>query len=126
MVIPDLVPIIIFENADLEDCIKRGNGGKLDSTHTAGSTGCIKRVGFERGIPIWKAFVLHFWAGSATPLGGNWTLSPEDWEQWQPGRGNNYLGRFPKWPNPTLQATLSRIAVAKFRSMKSGSIAHYC
>lgn len=99
--IPDLVPIVIFEGSDLDDCIKRNRetADQTDTVETPGTwqpldrIGCIRRKGFEEGIPIWKTFVFHFWAGPATPLGSNWTLSPEDWNLWNPGKGNHYLGK---------------------------------
>jgi DNA mismatch repair protein MSH3 len=103
--IPDLIPIIIFEGSELEKCVAR-NDETEDETDDDSSPGlwqrpdrigCIKREGFEEGIPIWKSFAFHFWQHPASPIGSNWTLSPEDYEAWQPGRGNNYLGE----QNPT-------------------------
>lgn len=98
--IPDLVPIIIMEGAELTKCAQRNATNEYDTGddsvpglwQSPDRIGCIKRKGFEEGIPIWKIFALHFWQGTASPIGQNWTLSPEDYESWQPGRGNNYIG----------------------------------
>lgn len=95
--IPDLIPVVIMDSVTLQDCIDR-NINTADRTGDDGEgdwqtkIGCIKRKGYEEGIPIWKTFPFHFWAGSATPMGPNWTLSPENWDVWQPGKGNHYLG----------------------------------
>jgi len=95
--IPDLIPVVILESATLKNCIDRNTttADETDDGEGAWQTdvGCIKRKGFEEGIPIWKTFPFHFWAGPATPMGRNWTLSPENWEGWQPGNGNHYLGK---------------------------------
>lgn len=98
--IPDMIPIIIFEGSELEKCIARNDTTEAETDDGSlpglwqkpDRIGCIKREGFEEGIPIWKSFAFHFWQHPASPIGQNWTLSPEDYEIWQPGRGNNYLG----------------------------------
>jgi DNA mismatch repair protein MSH3 len=99
--IPEMIPVVILEGATLDKCIKR-NDDAADETDDEGLTGkfqdkigCIKREGYEEGIPIWKTFVFHFWAGPATPMGPDWTLSPEDYNGWMPGRGNHFLGESP-------------------------------
>ena len=33
-------------------------------------TGCLKRIGFEEGIPAVKIRILHFWPGQRHPLRG--------------------------------------------------------
>ncbi|KZT55605.1 glycosyltransferase family 18 protein [Calocera cornea HHB12733] len=70
---PDLVYIIVAECGDITDCFN-------DPT-------CVKTSLNTLGIPIWKMFSLHFWDGACHPLGGSWTLSPEDYRN-----GNQYLG----------------------------------
>lgn len=64
--------------------------------------GCVKRKGFEDGIPLWKMFSLHFWANPWHPLGTAWTLSPEDFEKTNDKHSGNdyntYLGySIEKW-----------------------------
>jgi DNA mismatch repair protein MSH3 len=55
--------------------------------------GCIKKKGFEDGIPVWQSFMFHFWPTSASPLGNEWTLAPENYRADNPdGIGNYYLG----------------------------------
>ncbi|KAK4686065.1 hypothetical protein P7C73_g4063, partial [Tremellales sp. Uapishka_1] len=98
--IPDHVKTILWEGESLKKCILRNatNHEEMEDWWAAGkwqkgeSKGCIQREGFEDGIPIWKSFVFHFWKGSQSPLGPQWTLSPEDYAQWNDGVGNNYLG----------------------------------
>jgi hypothetical protein len=110
--IPDLVPVVIVESASLSYCIRRNfdNADELDDDGNLGTwqdnVGCVKRQGFEDGIPIWKLFPLHFWAGPATPMGQNWTLSPEDWNAWSPGQGNHYLGKLHRASTRSLTARL--------------------
>ncbi|KAL7413572.1 hypothetical protein BDY24DRAFT_388955 [Mrakia frigida] len=42
------------------------------------SPACIKQSSDDAlGIPLWKVFSFHFWAGPNHPLGSRWTLSPE-------------------------------------------------
>ncbi|KAH7105447.1 hypothetical protein BKA62DRAFT_766816 [Auriculariales sp. MPI-PUGE-AT-0066] len=49
--------------------------------------GCIKSQDNPKGVPLWKFLAFEFWKGANHPLGHDWTLSPEDYED-----GNNYLG----------------------------------
>lgn len=98
--IPDLVPIVIWEGLSLDDCVKRERSTEAETdTEDAPGTwqktdeiGCIKKESFPKGIPIWKSFAFHFWASSAAPLGGRWTLSPENWGSWDIENDNHYLG----------------------------------
>ena len=100
-VIPDLVPIVIFDGRTLKSCAERTIETAAETNDKGAGDrqtkiGCAKRKGYEEGIPIWKMFAFHFWAGAETPMGRNWTLSPEDREGWDPGRGNYYLGKSQK------------------------------
>ncbi|EJT99467.1 hypothetical protein DACRYDRAFT_81852 [Dacryopinax primogenitus] len=62
---PDLVKVVFGECEDITNCF----GNEL----------CVKSASNLLGIPIWKMFSLHFWNGACHPLGGSWTLSPEDY-----------------------------------------------
>lgn len=77
---PDLVKIIILEAARAESCF-------IDPK-------CIKGPTHPLGIPAWKMLSFHFWNGASNPLGGNWTLSPEDYSHIHPSDSprNVYLG----------------------------------
>lgn len=98
--IPELIPIILWEGSWYEKCRKRMEDNYLETediwapgTWQNGSTkGCIKRIGFESGIPVSKSFSFHFWHGAQPPLGAEWTLGPEGFCEWNQGRGNQYLG----------------------------------
>ncbi len=98
--IPDLVPIVIWEGKQFEDCSERNATNYRDDVDSwacpedcswpddeDSPQGCLKRPGFEDGIPVWKTFVFHFWGDSQTPLGPQWTLAP-----WDDGVENHYLG----------------------------------
>jgi len=89
-----LIPIIIWESDLLQKCTERNESNYISTENEyssggwqTGEKGCIKRKGFESGIPIWKSFEFHFWGWADHPLGLEWTLTPEDY-----GKGNQYLG----------------------------------
>jgi hypothetical protein len=63
--IPDLVKAVLVEPSDTYACFKDVEN-------------CVRSSQNPDGIPLWKLFSFHFWAGRAHPLGPNWTLSPED------------------------------------------------
>lgn len=100
---PDLVKVIIWESKDFQDCMKRNEANHVDleedfakGTWQTGTKGCIKKEGFEEGIPVWKSFLFHFWGDNRSPLGPQWTLSPIDYAA-AAGKGkdaNQYLGKF--------------------------------
>ncbi|KAE9391035.1 hypothetical protein BT96DRAFT_832632 [Gymnopus androsaceus JB14] len=77
---PDLVKIIIMEGTAAHACF-------VDPD-------CIKTPKSPLGIPAWKMLSLHFWGGSAHPLGNSWTLSPENYSRISSGdsKDNVYLG----------------------------------
>ncbi len=77
---PDLVKIIILDAVAAESCFS--------------DVKCVKTVNHLSGIPAWKMFSFHFWAGNGNPLGNAWTLSPENWPLISPqnSRDNYYLG----------------------------------
>ena len=62
--IPDLVKIIITQSEDAYACFANKN--------------CILSDQNPDGIPAWKIFSFNFWTGPDSPLGRQWTLSPED------------------------------------------------
>ncbi|WVQ93401.1 hypothetical protein IAU59_000471 [Kwoniella sp. CBS 9459] len=113
------VRLVVWEGTELKSCLKRNesNWKDLELDHTPGKWqkaidtqiqkdkketgeksarsgfGCIKKDGFEAGIPLRKSFTFHFWEGSENPLGHDFTLAPEDFSQWsKDGTGNRYLG----------------------------------
>lgn len=96
LAVPDLVTRILMEYSALEDCMKRGEDAEGDLLWTAvdyggwqaGRVGCIKREGFEEGIPAWLIHTFHGWAGPAHPLGANFTVSLEPFREL--GLGSNY------------------------------------
>lgn len=100
--IPDLVSTLLVESNILEACLNRNDMNYLDYAHDIsfppdfmhpGRHGCVKRPGYEEGIPIWKMFAWFWWEGGIHPLGNRWTLGPEDWASFKGGKGNNYLGQ---------------------------------
>jgi hypothetical protein len=99
--IPERVQLILWEGGDFDDCLLRNetNYRKMDKSWASGGwqterKGCIRREGFEDGIPIWKNFVFHFWGDNRWPLGPGWTLSPTHHAAWSdtPEKENQYLG----------------------------------
>nr|XP_019012094.1 uncharacterized protein I206_02933 [Kwoniella pini CBS 10737]OCF50875.1 hypothetical protein I206_02933 [Kwoniella pini CBS 10737] len=98
----DKVQTILWEGGELKRCLARNetNWETLENDFTPGTFqnttsnrfGCIKRLGYEEGIPIEKSFTFHFWSGPENPLGRQFTLSPEDYAKWNNGVGNHYLG----------------------------------
>jgi DNA mismatch repair protein MSH3 len=98
---PDRVAMIFWEGSEFDKCRDRDETNYLqtETEHTpgqwqTGKKGCIKKEGFDEGIPVWKNFMFHFWGNPVSPLGYNWTVSPEDYARG--GTGNNYLGeRYP-------------------------------
>ncbi|KAI5889172.1 uncharacterized protein SCHCODRAFT_02633734 [Schizophyllum commune H4-8] len=77
---PDLVKVIIAEGWDIDMCNK--------------DPSCVQSESNPLGIPLWKLFAFHFWGGHAHPLGGPWTLSPENYPLLMGGDSvnNTYLG----------------------------------
>ncbi|KAL1746545.1 hypothetical protein HDZ31DRAFT_33955 [Schizophyllum fasciatum] len=77
---PDLVKIIIAEGWDIGACHKEPT--------------CIQSPSNPLGVPSWKLFAFHFWGGAAHPLGGPWTLNPENYPLISGGDSinNTYLG----------------------------------
>lgn len=80
---PNLVKAILWESKAFGECRERNKTNYNDPEHDnnkgtwqMGRKGCIKKEGFEEGIPIWKSFVFHFWVDNRSPLGPQWTLSP--------------------------------------------------
>jgi hypothetical protein len=78
---PDLVKAVVMNPDMIEECL--------------GSTSCIKSAENPLGVPLWKIFSFNFWNSAEHPLGGAWTISPEDWPRIHPdggGKDNFYLG----------------------------------
>jgi hypothetical protein len=96
--IPDMVHMVIVGAPDMKACGARNDTNFLESetaaspgTWQTGTKGCVQKPGFDEGIPVWKMFAFHFWSGPASPLGGQWTLAPEDYAGLGIG-DNQYLG----------------------------------
>ncbi|WVW80125.1 hypothetical protein I302_102100 [Kwoniella bestiolae CBS 10118] len=100
----DKVQTILWEGNQLDACSKRNesNWETFENDHTSGAFqnqtevkkfGCIKKEGYEEGIPLEKSFTFHFWQGPSNPLGRQFTLSPENYAlSNKGGEGNHYLG----------------------------------
>lgn len=97
-----LVQAVIWEPNEFAHCIARNETNYVElESHEADADGrwqvgrkaCIQSHLYPEGIPYWKSFVLHFWENPVTDLGGNWTLSPEDYSKitWN-GAGNQFIG----------------------------------
>ncbi|KZP33614.1 glycosyltransferase family 18 protein [Athelia psychrophila] len=61
---PDLVKAIFSEGDDIYKCWEDEEN-------------CLLSESNPYGLPAWKLFAFHFWVTPASPLGRNWTLSPE-------------------------------------------------
>lgn len=81
------ISLIIWEGEEFKYCLN--DGSSTDGDKTKYLKECIKREGYEKGIPAWKSVIFHFWGGSQHPFGPNWTLSPEKQDEENP---NRYLG----------------------------------
>lgn len=60
---------------------------------TGGKIGCIKKEGYEEGIPVWKVFAFHYWRGAKSPLGMRWTLAPINYKSFYVNEDNFFLGQ---------------------------------
>ncbi|KAK8861557.1 hypothetical protein IAR55_002379 [Kwoniella newhampshirensis] len=99
---PDKVAVILWEGGGLKECLARNEDTwqEQEVAHTSGKFqeaegrfGCMKREGYEEGIPLHKSFTFHFWEGPEHPLGRQFTLAPEDYGAWaKDGKGNHFLG----------------------------------
>ncbi|KAJ7633212.1 hypothetical protein FB45DRAFT_832693 [Roridomyces roridus] len=77
---PDLVKAILMEDSEAFQCFKDGE--------------CVQGSWYNTaGLPIWKIFSFAFWVPASHPLGHDWTLSPEPYNEehsWY--TPNTYLG----------------------------------
>ena len=98
------IPVVIVDAVYLDSCVSRSDSNyrELESAETyapgdwqTGVKGCVKRKGFEEGIPVWKLFAWHFWPGSRSPLGARHTLSPMNYSVDNPADANFFLGEPP-------------------------------
>ncbi|WVQ82380.1 hypothetical protein IAT38_004508 [Cryptococcus sp. DSM 104549] len=101
--IPTRVPVIMWEGSGYRACVGRNESnweaseqprspGTWQFDEGDGRVGCVKRVGFEEGVPPHKSFSFHFWREPSNLLGRQFTLSPEDFAMWNGGVGNHYIG----------------------------------
>jgi hypothetical protein len=96
--LPELIDIIIVDTKTLRECISRSAENYLEQEDPLAPglwqdedrIGCIKKDGFEEGVPVWKLFPWHIWGGVRHPFGSNWTLSIADYAKWDVG--NYWLG----------------------------------
>jgi len=102
--IPDLVSLLYVQPNTLDDCLARNNSNYLDlrlegdfptDWQTPGRHGCVKRPGYEEGIPLWKMMGWGWWEGPVHPLGRVWSVAPENWGHFKHNDGNTYLGMSP-------------------------------
>lgn len=90
-VLPDLVSTLLLEASSIANCVQRGVARKLtdkeltnrvdlvgtppgeegswgwagmiEGTEKQEVVGCVRKRGYEEGIPIWKMHSFHFWGG---------------------------------------------------------------
>jgi hypothetical protein len=119
--IPDHVKIVIWEGEQLRRCMARNDTHFDESVfkgeemqHSPGTwqddmkKGCIKKEGFEHGIPIWKSFSFHFWPTNPHPLGEKWTLAPYDYNAVN-GMENFHLGKSTLCSSPLVCELMFRL-----------------
>ena len=93
----ETIKVYLAEGGVISDCVERNNTVFRHDPMISGDfqdpnrRGCIKRKGYEEGIPVWKTFALNLWAHSLHPLGSRWTVSIENYPEWG-GGANRYLG----------------------------------
>ncbi|KIY43907.1 hypothetical protein FISHEDRAFT_52233 [Fistulina hepatica ATCC 64428] len=76
---PDNVRVIIADGDQIIDCVAQD--------------WCLKNEANPGGIPLWRLFAFHFWAGPMHPLGRPWTLSPENFPVIYGNQaGHTYIG----------------------------------
>lgn len=101
--IPELVSLLYVQPNTLDDCLARNNSNYLDLNREGdfptdwqkpGRHGCVKRPGYEEGIPVWKMMGWGWWEGPVHPLGRVWSVAPENWGHFKHNDGNTYLGKF--------------------------------
>lgn len=98
--IPDLIPIMLVQPGTIDKCIARNNSNYLDLESAGfrtdwqrpGRHGCVKKEGFEEGIPLQKMLAWAWWEQAWHPMGKDWTVAPEDWGSFKGNKGNTYLG----------------------------------
>jgi hypothetical protein len=124
--IGDMIPVIFSQPSILEHCIERNNTNYLDidwrtgfppDWQRPGHHGCIKKQGFEDGIPLWKFLSWAWWESAMHPLGKTWTVGPEDWGKFKFNEGNTYLGK-------SLQRYLTPGLTRVLRVLCRGQVSH--
>lgn len=118
--IPELVTHVLWERGEFLICERRNDTNyremdKADYTtqpwHNwqTGPKRCMQTDDYPQGIPYWKSFHFWFFVETDHPLGGNWILSPEDYDLWYGTKPNHtYLGELAAGSGLTSQATRSR------------------
>jgi DNA mismatch repair protein MSH3 len=109
--IPDMIPIALVQPDVIDRCIARNNSNYLDLESSGfrtdwqrpGRHGCVKKEGYEEGIPLYKMLAWVWWEPAWHPMGKTFTVAPENWGFFKGNKGNTYLGEF----NPRQQGALS-------------------
>lgn len=100
LAVPEMITRFIMEASDLEACIARDEKHQTNHLHNDHGewqemqqvkVGCIKKKGYEEGIPMWMVHSFHGWPNAAHILGSNFTVSLEPFREMGVG-SNYYLG----------------------------------
>ncbi|KAG8871989.1 hypothetical protein FRB97_008122, partial [Tulasnella sp. 331] len=91
------VQLIIWEDQTWSggECIRNSTCVFSDSpSHASLYLPPLPPNGTHLNIPLWKVFNINWWGSPTHPLGGPFTLSPENYAAWPSGagRGNLYIG----------------------------------
>lgn len=113
--IPDMIPILLVQPGTIDRCIERNNSNYLDLDSAGfrtdwqkpGRHGCVKREGYEEGVPLYKMLAWAWWEAAWHPMGRIWTVAPENWGFFKGNKGNTYLGKHTRarmivWPITTM------------------------
>ena len=88
---PNQTIAVLLESNEVETCTKDHTAPVGPRSQITGH--CVKTLANPTGIPVWKIFSFFFWVQATHPFGGDWTLSPEDYN-WQDPHSteNQYIG----------------------------------
>lgn len=98
--IPDMIPMMLVQPDVIDRCIARNNSNYLDLESSGfrtdwqrpGRHGCVKKDGYEEGIPLYKMLAWVWWEPAWHPMGKTFTVAPENWGFFKNNKGNTYLG----------------------------------
>ena len=131
--IPDMIPIMLVQPGTIDRCIERNNSNYLDLDSAGfrtdwqrpGRHGCVKKEGYEEGIPLYKMLAWAWWEAAWHPMGKTWTVAPENWGFFKGNKGNTYLGKSGKreeLTSLTLKATRWKTDASRCLSTRKKSI----